>query len=135
MSINPRSIATLGVGFGALNMAFLGLWPDGGAGAPPRAGMLTNKAIGIVAAMLGPDGRLPASMVYGSVIGSGDKSLIAEIPVPASRWEITHSLNKIPSVIAINGDGTEVLCGVSFPDLSTVIIEFEAPMSGRASLN
>lgn len=27
MSLNPRAIATLGVGFGAISIAYLGLWP------------------------------------------------------------------------------------------------------------
>lgn len=27
MSLNPRAIATLGVGFGAVSVAYLGLWP------------------------------------------------------------------------------------------------------------
>lgn len=31
MSLNPRAIATLGIGYGALPMAMLGLWPAGGA--------------------------------------------------------------------------------------------------------
>lgn len=31
MSLNPRSIATLGIGYGALPMAMLGLWSVGGA--------------------------------------------------------------------------------------------------------
>ena len=29
MSLNPRAIATLGVGFGAISIAYLGLWPTG----------------------------------------------------------------------------------------------------------
>ena len=29
MSLNPRAIATLGVGFGAVSIAYLGLWPTG----------------------------------------------------------------------------------------------------------
>lgn len=29
MSLNPRAIATLGVGFGAASIAYLGLWPTG----------------------------------------------------------------------------------------------------------
>lgn len=29
MSLNPRAIATLGVGFGAVSIAYLGLWPIG----------------------------------------------------------------------------------------------------------
>ena len=29
MSLNPRAIATLGVGFGAVSIAYLGLWPPG----------------------------------------------------------------------------------------------------------
>jgi len=29
MSLSPRAIATLGVGFGAVSVAYLGLWPVG----------------------------------------------------------------------------------------------------------
>jgi hypothetical protein len=29
VSLNPRAIATLGVGFGAISIAYLGLWPTG----------------------------------------------------------------------------------------------------------
>lgn len=29
MTLNPRAIATLGVGFGAVSIAYLGLWPVG----------------------------------------------------------------------------------------------------------
>lgn len=40
--LNPRAIATLGIGFSALQIAYLGLWPDaippdtGGGVSPPR---------------------------------------------------------------------------------------------------
>jgi len=29
VSLNPRAIASLGVGFGAISIAYLGLWPTG----------------------------------------------------------------------------------------------------------
>ncbi|HOW94940.1 MAG TPA: hypothetical protein PLF91_10670 [Mycolicibacterium fallax] len=35
MSLNPRAIATLGVGFGATAIAYLGLWPVGTPAEPP----------------------------------------------------------------------------------------------------
>ena len=35
MSLNPRAIATLGVGFGATAVAYLGLWPVGTPVEPP----------------------------------------------------------------------------------------------------
>jgi hypothetical protein len=35
VSLNPRAIATLGVGFGAVSIAYLGLWPIGTPVEPP----------------------------------------------------------------------------------------------------
>lgn len=39
MSLNPRAIASLGVGFGALSVAYIGLWPVGEPTRPPGGGV------------------------------------------------------------------------------------------------
>lgn len=55
--------------------------------------------------------------------------------IAASKvWEITHSLNKYPTVTIIDSGGTIVIGEVVYIDQNRVTVSFSAAMSGTASL-
>lgn len=69
------------------------------------------------------------------VVGSGDKHFIYEQNSPSDIWDITHNLNKKPSVTITDSADTVVEGQVIFNDGVKVIISFNAPFTGTAILN
>jgi hypothetical protein len=55
--------------------------------------------------------------------------------VPSSVWNITHNLNKFPSVTVIDSAGTEVEGDVNYVDVNNLTISFSSAFAGKASLN
>jgi len=55
--------------------------------------------------------------------------------VPSARWEITHPLGFNPAVTVLDSTGRQVEGDVSYPDLDTVLVEFNAAFSGSAHLS
>lgn len=54
---------------------------------------------------------------------------------PSNKWEITHPLNKRPSVTTTDLDGNEVKGHVKYEGVDKVIITFAKPFDGYAELN
>jgi len=54
---------------------------------------------------------------------------------PLSTWNITHSLNKYPSVSVTGFDGIEVFGDAQYISLNQVKITFTTPFAGRAYLS
>lgn len=54
---------------------------------------------------------------------------------PASIWEITHNLNKIPSVTVIDSAGSIVIGETNYIDMNNITITFSGAFSGKALLN
>lgn len=66
---------------------------------------------------------------------SPDKSFIYSQLVSASVWNITHNLDKYPSVSVVDSAGTEVYGSVTYIDTNTLKIEFNNDFAGKAYLN
>lgn len=55
--------------------------------------------------------------------------------VASATWDISHSLNKYPSVTITDSAGDEVEGEVRYNGLNSVTVKFSAPFAGRAYLN
>lgn len=66
---------------------------------------------------------------------ASDKNFVHTQGLASDVWEITHDLNKYPSVTIIDSGGTEVIGNINYIDTSTVSITFSSEFSGKAILN
>jgi hypothetical protein len=64
-----------------------------------------------------------------------DKNFVYEQGVPSSIWNVNHSLNKFPSVTAVDSAGSVVVGQVNHIDLNNITITFNASFSGSAYIN
>ena|SRR5688572_16426112 len=55
--------------------------------------------------------------------------------IAAATWNITHNLNKYPSVTIVTSAGDEVEGDVSYPTINSVQLNFSASFAGKAYLN
>ena len=55
--------------------------------------------------------------------------------VSSSTWNITHNLNKFPSVSIVDSSNAEVIGEVEHTDANTLIVKFSAAFSGKAFIN
>ena len=55
--------------------------------------------------------------------------------VSSSTWNITHNLNKYPSVSIVDSSNEEVIGEVEHTNANSLIVKFSAPFSGKAFLN
>lgn len=64
-----------------------------------------------------------------------DKNFVFSQNVASSLWEITHNLNKYPSVTVVDSGMNIVIGEVTYLNESSLQIMFTAPFSGKAYLN
>jgi hypothetical protein len=69
------------------------------------------------------------------LVGGGDKNFIHDQGVPAISWNITHSLNKFPSVQVLDSAKTVVEGQIIHFDANNLQITFNSAFSGTATLN
>jgi len=55
--------------------------------------------------------------------------------VSSSTWNITHNLNKYPSVSVVDSSNEEVIGEVEYINSNSLTVKFSAPFSGKAFLN
>jgi hypothetical protein len=55
--------------------------------------------------------------------------------VASSTWNITHNLNKYPSVSIVDATNAEVIGEVEHVNANLLTVKFSAPFSGKAFLN
>jgi hypothetical protein len=55
--------------------------------------------------------------------------------VSSSTWNITHNLNKFPSVSIVDSSNAEVIGEVEHTNANSLTVKFSAPFSGKAFLN
>lgn len=67
--------------------------------------------------------------------GTGDAFYLHDQMIAASTWNITHNLNKYPSVTIVTSAGDEVEGDVNYVNTNTVTLNFSASFSGKAYLN
>jgi hypothetical protein len=73
--------------------------------------------------------------VSGVPIGSGDASYTHTQVTASDQWDVTHNLNKKPSVSILDSDGYQIFAIVHYINNNRVIIEFSVPLSGTAEFN
>jgi len=73
--------------------------------------------------------------VYAGASPPGDKAYVYTQAVPSTIWNITHNLNKLPSVTVVNINNVTVYGEVIYVDLNNLRIEFSAGFSGKAYMN
>jgi hypothetical protein len=91
--------------------------------APPIAGQVLTATSSTTAEWL-----TPAS-------GTGDLSYTYTQIIASSIWNVTHGLNKHPSVIVIDSAGTVVIGDIQYIDANNLILTFTGAFSGKAYLN
>lgn len=67
--------------------------------------------------------------------GTDDAFYLHNQMIASATWNITHNLNKYPSVTIVNSAGDEVIGDVSYPSINSVTINFSAANGGKAYLN
>ena len=67
--------------------------------------------------------------------GDGDKTYVFTQAFSTTEWNITHNLNKYPSVVIVDSDLNQVIADVQYIDLNTVKIRFNHGFIGKAFLN
>ena len=65
----------------------------------------------------------------------GDKTFIFEQITPSATWNITHTLNKFPSVSVVDTAGTQVFTDVNYIDKNNITLAFSTGFAGKAFLN
>lgn len=65
----------------------------------------------------------------------GDKTYVFTQNTASKEWNITHNLNKYPSVIIVDPDFVQVIADVQYVNVNTVKIKFSQNFAGKAFLN
>lgn len=66
---------------------------------------------------------------------NGDKHFVFDQFDPKSTWEITHNMNKFPSVYIVDTANSVVEGLVEYIDKNSLTVTFNFPFSGKAYLN
>lgn len=66
---------------------------------------------------------------------TGDKTYVHRQSIPASVWEITHNMDKFPSVTVVDSAGSVVVGEVTYESKNKLKVTFTAEFGGSAYLN
>lgn len=66
---------------------------------------------------------------------TGDKDFTYIKSTPDKIWEITHNLDKYPSVTVVDSAGSVVMGDITYTSKSSLTVTFSAAFSGKAYLN
>ena len=66
---------------------------------------------------------------------TGDKDFTYMKSTPVKVWDITHNLDKYPSVTIVDSAGSVVIGDITYTSKSTLTVTFSAAFSGKAYLN
>ena len=75
------------------------------------------------------------SLLRYDVAGDSDKTFIFTQAVPNIVWNITHNLDKYPSVSVVNNNNIIINGEVTYIDKNNVELNFSAGFAGKAYLN
>lgn len=64
-----------------------------------------------------------------------DKNYVHSQNTAQFTWEVTHNLNKYPSVVVVDSGDSIVVGEVNYLNLNTVVINFNTTFSGKAYFN
>ena len=71
----------------------------------------------------------------GGGTGTGDKTFVYSQTIPSKNWNISHNLDKYPSITIVDSAGSEVIGDTVYNSKNEVTIHFTAEFSGNAYLN
>lgn len=79
----------------------------------------------------------PISAITGleEALLNADKTFVFEQGIASSVWNITHNLNKYPSVTVVDSAGNEVIAEVVYTDTNNCVVTMTAAFKGKAYLN
>ena len=66
---------------------------------------------------------------------NNDKNYVYEQLIADNVWNISHSLNKFPSVTIVDSGGNEVIGEIEYINQNQCMITFSSPFTGKAFLN
>lgn len=66
---------------------------------------------------------------------TGDKTYVYHQSTPASVWDITHNLDKFPSVTIVDSAGSVVMGEITYESKNKLKVTFTAEFGGSAYLN
>ena len=66
---------------------------------------------------------------------SGDKTFVFTQGTPIYQWDITHDLNKFPSVSVVDSFNEQVIGSVDYITKNRLTVTFASPFSGQAYCN
>jgi len=98
VSLNPRAIATLGVGFGAVSVAYLGLWPVSTQVEPPATPARRPGGAGQFTVDYTPE--LPDILARLVAVEAPDRARIV-LAVSDDRRQITITVLERPDELAV----------------------------------
>lgn len=83
----------------------------------------------------GPEVRATTTQMvsYLQSKGLADKTYLHTQANPATTWQITHNLNKVPNVIVRNGTGQQIFGEVQVVDGNNINILFNQSVAGTAT--
>lgn len=99
--------------------------------------LLSNDVIRLNVDVISNNGTVSGGNVItiSTVYASSDKTLIFNQISSESTWNITHSLNKFPSITVVD-DGNNVIVGdIQYISKNQLTITFASAVSGKAYLN
>ena len=64
-----------------------------------------------------------------------DANYVHDHPVPSATWDITHNLNKYPSITIVDTSDTSLEGKIEYLDLDTVRLTFNSAFAGKAVFN
>jgi len=88
--------------------------------------------------IIGYNGVLLIDKIYNLasfVISDGDKTFVFDQITPSNTWNITHTLNKFPSVSVVDTAGTQVFTDVNYINNNNITLTFSTGFAGKAFLN
>jgi hypothetical protein len=94
----------------------------------PTTVSLIDQKIIVELGSSGPQG--PAGEVLFS-----DLSFIYEQVSASTTWSIVHNLNFVPNITVVDSAGTVVEGSYSYPNLTTVVLNFSNAFAGKAYLS
>ena len=71
----------------------------------------------------------------GGGIGTGDKTFVYSQTIPSKNWNITHNLDKFPSVTIVDSAGSVVMGEITYESKNKLKVTFTAEFGGSAYLN
>lgn len=64
-----------------------------------------------------------------------DKNFVHSQNLASNQWDVTHNLNKYPSISIVDSGNNVVVGEIEYNSLNTVIIRFTSSFSGKAFFN